>query len=544
MRYQVGRLPVTLFALVVTVVATSVILWPIVAYPVRADDQYWILIMPPRAEGSALLAYFQPFQSIFGDDGTQLRATAAAYGERRLAAVIVMAVAVWLAAPPAVIWAVMKVALLVGVVATLIFFLRTFRFWHKNTPTALSPHVVLTIAIFAPLIVLAAAEVGTYRLNNGWIFYPVLTYTPFIWYLGVSLLLIGLERFASDQKRWKWLVAMAASGFVGFFLNFAYEVVALAVPLSCVILLAYAGKDRPLSVAWWRAKLTILVPFGLSYTAMFLWIRWRLSSAQCRLDGTCYEGTLLEFSGSAIINNLLGALPWAAPIEFARIVANGGLDRGMLLSVAIAGLAAVSLFVFGMRIASKSVGSMHASTRQRSDIVGLSWIVGFMLAAVLGITVITAISQRAVERLQEPLSPYRAGPTIWMGLAIVLACVAVMIWMALSTNRLGRPAPSRWRGVFVLLVFAGTVVLVGSQHWQNVREYRDIASSTSSQALDRIHAEVARGDTSERGNERRCELLADYERAVSVSNQTVRQTLSGADASFILYHGQSFCEDD
>lgn len=531
-------------ALITLIAGLGVLLWPIVGYPIRADDQYWVLTMPPRSEGSALLAYVMPF-SDFGADGTQVRVTAAAYGERRLAAVLVMAMSVWLSSPPVVAWAVLKLALLALVAFSILIFLTVFRYWVNGRAERLSSTVVLAILLVLPVVILAGAEVQTFRLNNGWVFYPVLTYTPIVWYLGVACALIGLERLSlarwNKGRAFSTTLVVAMGAFLGVFLNFTYEVVALAVPLGLAILFVQAGPHRPFGAAWWRSKLVVALPFGGAYTTVFLMIRARLADAACLNDGTCYEGTLVQFSPSATANNVLAALPYSASRELVGAALRGEMGRSALGSVALA--AVVVLIVGYLAFALYQRRSAHSFKPHltRADRVGLLWIVLFFSLAGLGISVLTSVTVRAVERLDEPLSPYRSGPTTWIAFSVALCAAVVLICDALLRIQRSRAvAAGTWTFAVVTILIA-TAVMVGAQHAQNVGALRVIQSSNSSQLLDQIHREVALGDVSDRGDARRCSLLRSYRDAVSVDNLTTRQTIAGAESSFRLYHGSPFC---
>lgn len=524
------------------VACLAVLAWPALAYPVGADDAYWILAEPSNVNNSIIQAYTQSLADAFTFEG-QPRTTALATGERRALAIVAMNFATTFSVPPAVPWAFFKVTWLLVNFAAVALFMSRLRFRDTGgLIRGLSRTTIVATLVLFPVLLTVGIEMETVGLTNGWIFYPNLTYLPFGVYLLVAVLLTELERPVRRNPALWGIPSLLLVGLIAFALSLQYELMALAIPVGVLALIL---KPTEGDTWWlrWRGKILLGGMFGGSYTAVFLWTRWQISKMACQLDGSCYQGNVIQIDPVVILNNFTASLPgpgFQAALEAGTDVLN---SRSFWLSILIgtvATLLAVAILNLRLRNSEQETSEGGTSTIRgglADDRRGLLLIVLLMVIIAIGSTIITGMTERAVERLQEPISSYRVGVIIWS--AMVLALTAAGLY-TLSLVR-WRSATRRAMAVPALLLAAVIAVGSGLALWNNLGENGERFERPTQRALSEIHWEVALGDTSVAAGTARCELLDRYWDSFNNPTGTAERTVRGAQRAFRLYHGQEFC---
>lgn len=522
----------------------ALLAWPAIAYPVGADDAYWILAEPSNVNNSIFQAYTQSLADAFTFEG-QPRTTALATGERRALAIVAMNFATTFSVPPAVPWAFFKIAWLVFNFAALALFLYRLRFrGAEGQVRGLSRTAIISMLAIFPITLTLGIEMETVGLTNGWIFYPNLTYLPFGVYLLTAVLLTELEGPVRRSPVVWGPPSFLVVGILAFALSLQYELMALAVPIG---VLALVLKPSEGGTWWlrWRAKLMLGGAFGGTYTAVFLWTRWQISKMACQLDGSCYQGNVIQIDPGTIFRNFTASLPgpgFQAALDAGAVVFD---SRVFWLSLLIGGVGTtVALWIVALRLRRQrgSATDLQPSS-VREDLVddrrGLFIIALFMFVIIAGSTVITGMTERAVERLVEPISSYRVGVIIWSAMSVVLVAAGLY---TLTFVR-GRARVRKLMVIPTVLVAGLIAVSAGLALWNNLRIIDERFERPTQRALAEIHWEVALGDTRRSADEARCELLDRYWNSFNNPAGTGERTVRGAQRAFQLYHGQPFCTE-
>jgi hypothetical protein len=511
-----------------------VILSPVIATSVGADDSYWILQVAPESDGSFWRVASEPLTHAFDFNG-QPRTTALGTAERRVIALAAIHAAVLFSVPPALVWAVVKVSLLVLSVAALALFLSVFRFRGRDGAVRrFSARTRFAVLLVFPLILVVGAKAETVGTINGWLFYPSFTYGPFVACLLISSLAIVSARVLQTSLRAWGLPVVLVMVVIGFALNLSYEVHAVTIP---VVVLSVLSQPLPRSgsrQADWRGRLIVLAALVGSFTVVFVWVRWRIAQMACYVDNSCYSGSVIDFDPRTLLLNVIGALPGRnGELVFANAEAAGrSVDgpTGLSVGLAILAIGLVALLWASWTSRRSEIAAVVAPGDERR---GLLIVAVIALALGVGGAMITGLSQRAVEALAETsVVAYRTGVLTWTSFAVVVACLLVA---ALIT---------RIR-VLRLLVVIVTVSAVAF----SVAEYfpRNVVSAQINRAeagvafIDTLHREISLGDATRAGDARRCaDIDAFLEGREQVSNRFV-QSLRGAYETWDYFHAGDYC---
>lgn len=532
-------------SLVITVyvVCLLVIAFPVLAYPVQADDGYWILNEPSAVNNSIVQAYTQSLAEAFTFEG-QPRTTALATAERRALAILTMAFSTTFAVPPWVPWGVFKVMWLIVNISALALFVTKLKFRDASGVTRrLSRQSILSIIVLFPVVLVAGIEMETVLLNNGWLFYPNLTYLPFGVYLLVATLLIVLEGPVRRTPLVWGPPSILLLGIIAFAISLQYELMALAIPVG-ILALILEPVDGPSWFSRWRGKVLLGSAFGGVYSLVFLWTRWQISQMPCHANGTCYQGNVIQIDPGAIVRNFTASLPGPgiqAALDAGSSVIDSRVFWASLVVGVLAALSGASVLYLLLRrgdLGRKGTGlNVDRPAGIEADRRGLLVIVLLMLVIAVGSTIITGITQRAVERLVEPISSYRVGVIIWS--AVSVAVIALGIYgVSLIRGRL-QHAKALSVSVVVGAVLLG--VTAGSALWNNILINEERLREPTQKALSEIHWEVALGDRSVEGDLARCELLDRYWSTYNNPSSSARLVVQGAQSAFQLHHGLPFC---
>ncbi len=533
--------------LAIYLLMTMVILGPVLFASIPGDDTYWITEQRAAID-SYWTAWWQPLPHAF-DFTEQTRTTALGYAERRVLALFTMDAATLLSVPPYMIWAALKASLLGVTILSVAVFLKQIRFRDQlGAIRGLSRSTIAFITLAMPLTIALGVKAQNVGDLNGYNFYPSLTYGPFAGYLLTAALVLTLSRRLETSYRVWAAPVVILMMFVALVINLSYELVALAIPVATIVLLFQPFADAPTRWLRWRARLTVLVPLAVTYTAIFVWVRWRISGMACQATDTCYAGTAIDVSPRALVYNFLGSFPGnngALVGEQAR-AAGRAFPGVSAFSVTIALIATLSLLVLWASWSARAkltAESRHAAQEKddTDDSKGLLLVLGVGVLIVLGSTGITGITETAARMVDSAVLPNRNGVITWSALAFVGLVTVRLIMIA------------RWQ---VLRPFAliglSIVLVVGISLYlpRNVLSAQENRVLPFTLLVDTIHREVAMGDTSDVGDSRRCAAIADAFRGREIPSGTVTElngvirTLNGAYAAFDHYYGKPYCSKD
>jgi hypothetical protein len=538
-----------LLAAAVYVATIVVVLAPVLLSSIGADDRYWLLIKGPQADGSFVTAFWEPVRHAFDFDN-QPRSTALSFSERAVLAMATMKIATTFAIPPLLVWAGVKLALFVLMLVAARVFLGQVRYRGRDgVVRGLEPASIAFVTLLLPLTIAIGAKAQNVSSFNGWNNYPTIAYGAFSAYLLAAALVLRLSR-SLDQRYARGVVPVVVlMAFIGFALNLSYELTALVVPLTLVVL-ALQPSTHPDGSLWrrWRGRATVFLALAVPYTVVFWWIRRQISQMACQATDSCYAGTVVRVEPRTLLDNFVGALPGNNSALVTEQVERAGapFPHASATSLVVAVLAVVAVWVLWSTwrareprvdgAPSHDTSTHDTSTHDTSshdDSRGLLAVVVVAATMAVGSSVITGISERAVEGLTSGSVSYRSGVVTWASLAL-LGLVAVRLL-----------ARSRRRVVGVGAYVALTAVLVGC-----VTLYlpRNIVSAQLNRAepatvfADTIHHEVVVGELKPRADDRRCAAIAaELVRHGDSMPASVQPIIDGAYLSFEMFHDAPYC---
>ncbi len=516
-----------------------VLLAPVLLASVSADDQYWILEKGPLNDGSIWHAFWTPLTQAF-EFGTNPRGTALAVADRQVLALVAMKISVVFSIPPLIVWAMVKLTLFAASILAVRTFLRQLTFRGADgTIRGLAPGSIAFITIALPVTIAIGVKSQNLGPFNGWNHYPTLTWGTFTGYFLFAALVLKLSNLLQRNSRaWAIPVVLLMIG-SGLALNLAYEMLALVLPISLLVLLLQPSPlDR---TPWqrWRPKLVVFAPLTISYTALFIYIRYLLSQRDCVDLGSCYEGTVLEVRPSTLWNNFIGAMPGNNG-EFVteQAKANNLPFPGLSLTSITLAVLAVAL----MWAAWAAWTARHREARDQpgqdpdttsDDHRGLVSVLILALCVAVGSSVITAINARAVDEIQTPVIPYRNGVVTWSALALALVVVVLLLLRA-------RPKPSAWAGFAALtVVVAVSIAMYFPRNVMSAQVNREVETTRYS---DGLQLEVTMGNDGPTADARRCQLIqGELERLNMKPTRPFGRATDAAYQAFEFYHGHTFC---
>lgn len=514
----------------------AIVLAPVLFASVGGDDRYWLLIKGPNADGSVLTAFWQPLSHAFAFDN-QPRTTALALSERSIVAVVAMDIATYFSIPPVIVWACLKIVLVALLVVATRVFLHQIQFRDsRGRIRGLERSSVAFISILLPLTIAIGAKAQNINSINGWNFYPTLTYGAFTAYLFFAALVLRLSR-ALDRDYRSWAIPVIALMAVsGLAINLSYEMLALLLPITFLVL-ALQPLDAAASSRWlqWRGRVTVLLALAIPYSTLFLWIRWRISQMACQVTDSCYNGSVIDVSPRALVNNFRGALPGqnGALVSEQADAAGRAFPTASTFSFLVAIVAAAAAWGLWVNWQARHTTSPEDAEQDGRDTRGLLIVLAVCVSIALGSAAITGITERAGEDLTTPAIAYRSGVATWSALS-----VSGLVLVLLASR-------ARHRAVSVGAFAALTAVLIGSVALylpRNVQSAQLNRQVPGTQFADTVQREVTLGDTSKAGDLRRCATMAqELERFTPTPGSGNQQLFHGAYLAFDFYHHTTYC---
>jgi hypothetical protein len=146
--------------------------------------------------------------------------------------------------------------------------------------------------------------------------------------------------------------------------------------------------------------------------------------------------------------------------------------------------------------------------------------------------IITGITARAAERLVDPLTPYRSGPTIALALSVAAIALLIISMRFFDKNILVKKS--------MLVIAASLVIMFSSSNFaMNLQQTRIQAQNPVNILIQAIHTEVALGASGDQALLRRCLLLEDAKNLLGEEGKI--RFIPGAEKAFNLYWGREFC---
>lgn len=529
--------------LTVYVLMIFVILGPVLLASIAGDDTYWVT--EKRAEYPTYReAWWSPVPEAF-DFENQSRGAALALSERKVLAMFTMDTAQLFSVPPYLVWAAVKTFLVGVTILSVAVFLHQIRFRdRRGAIRGLSRSTIVFVTSAMPLVFALGAKSQNIGDLNGFNFYPSLTYGPFAGYLLMAALVLSLSRRLETGYRSRAALVAVLMVVLALVISLSYELVALVIPVATLVLLLQPFSDASTRWLRWRPRLTVWLPLSVSYTAMFLWGRWRISAMPCKVTGTCYPGTEVEVNPRALLFNFLASFPGPN----AALVDDQARDTGRAFpdvnsfSIAVAITATMSLLMLlASWTARNSLTSKPDGADRQSecgnDVKGLFMVLAVAVLIAVGSAGIMGITQTAARVVTSAALPNRNGVITWSALALVAVIVARLSMIA------------RWPAVRPAGPIALAIAVVAGISFYLPRNVLSAQVNRLNQftvLVDSIHREVAMGDISEVGDSRRCAAIAEAFRGRKIPSgemkpSGVTRTLNGAYAAFEYYYGTDYC---
>jgi hypothetical protein len=514
------------------------LLWPVLAASVNADDRYWFLTVPARAEGSYAELFRWTWETI-PTDAQVGRLTPLAFLARRVLALAVTETSIATSTPIVVYQGVLKLALVAAGMLSCVAFVAALR--RRDADRALrgvGRRSLLLVGVATTALFAAGAQAHA-QFRSAWTAYPLLTWGAVTVVFASVALVLWLTRLVADRPRRAAAPAVVALLALAVVLNASYELYYVAVPVVLVAL-ARQPVDSPAGpAAARRAKLVTGITFAVGFFALFGWIRWRL--ARLCAETTCYVGVQPELGLDAVrtaVFNLLSAVPGTAGNELlADLRRVGWEDRfpapfshaSALVGVAVGALLALVWWL--VQRGAPATDPASDPSRRRGEGLLLLFAAALAAAVAVGTAAVMGLSVQAQEIITQPGLPYRSTVVTWAALALT----AVLLVRAAGLLLPGRAGTAAWVALCVVVGVTGAYTLPG-----NLLALRANRVSPGLHATDTILWEAVLGDPDPQGDARRCAALADLA-ATMPAGSTRRSIVRGADATFRHYHGAPFC---
>jgi hypothetical protein len=529
-------------AFALTIVCAIILLYPVIASPITADDRYWYLWTTARADGSVgeLLRWSWERTPSRVDSG---RLNVLTELERRLAGLAIVKVAVATSTPIAVYQALLKLALFGGGILTVLAFIRSLRWRSSDGRLVQVSRRALVLVGMAGTLTVAVGVQAQNQDRNGWTAYPVSTYGAVISIFGSIALLLWLTRLVAERSRAMTVAAIVVLILLAIATNFRYELTFPAVPIAAIALVVVPVTDRARRGAGRRAK----VVTGSAYVGAFIsfFVATRVYLARVCGNQDCYVGVEPELGLAAVRTaayNFLSAIPGAGGNELrANLDRVGWGDRYPVppqwwsVLVGVGALVALLTTWWSMRrshpVAVDSDTGVHGpSALNRAEALMLFVGAGLAMLVALGTAVVMGLSGQSHDIITQPGTPYRNTMVSWTSLAFCLVLVVV----ALGIVRPRRAALVTWTALAVSIGTIAALTLPGNL--MALRAHRITHTVTEA-----FNWEVVKGDLTPAGDARRCELFAEIEQESTPRVQ--RSMRNYSTVAFQQFYGQSFCID-
>jgi hypothetical protein len=527
------------------IVSAILLLYPVIASPITADDRYWYVGTAAGSDGS--------FVQLVGFSWERLlwhvdigRMVLLAEIERRFIDLGIIEVAVATSTPITVYQALLKLGLLGGGILCVLAFVRSLRWRTSDGTLARVSRRTLVLVGVAGTLAVAVGVQATRPSQNGWIAYPVLTYGAVAFTFGSIALLLWLTRLVAERSRAMAVGAAVVLALLAVATILSYELVFPAVPVAALALLVIPVTDRAHRAAGRRAKLVT----GLAYVGTFIpiFVAARLYLANTCVDQACYSGVQMKLGIDAMratAYTFVAAIPGSSDSELLRdLDAVGWAHRYPVMPewwsvlAGLLALSALSILWWAMRsdIPSSEVPegtsiSRLAHRRAEAHMLAVGAVLTLLVA--LGAAAVMGIGSRTQDRITDMGQPYRNIVVTWTGLAFCLVLAVVALGLIFPRRR----AVMTWIVLAIAIGTVATLTLPG-----NLMALR--AARITHAVTDAINWEVVQGDTSQSGDARRCQLFDELDQQTSGYVTYARESIKNdSSTAFEIYHGAPFCSE-
>jgi len=535
------------FAFAALVICAIVMLWPVWAAPLGADQRYMYLYAAGTVQGDWFDIIGIPWSDITSR-AEQGRVTPVGFIVQWFFYTVIMELSVATGTPVVVLHGIQKLMLLGLCVLCVAAFVKSLR--GRGGPDGqlvqLSRSTVWLVV--AAVVVLAAVGAQThFQFRNGWLSYPVLTYGAVIVGFGVPALALWLTRLLAERPHpFRIALAIVAMLTTGVFLNVSYELYYAAFPAALLALVLQPtpeGERRRARAAKVATGGVLTLAFLVTFVTIRIW-----TASAC--EDECYVGTDAQVGGETVLTawyNVASSLPLSGRTEALAGLSNLSQDSlarpfSSLLTIAcvIAGLALVAARIL---LQGTSGSGETASTTRRdaaeqrahasaeSGALARGAVVALVLA--LGSAAVMSVSAQAPEIVLGIGYPYRHIVVTWVGLCVagVLALLAIDLRVR---NRLGVALWGATAATAVLL--AGVMLPINLQ----MTRAENLSGPVS--VPETIHREVTLGDPRPEADERRCATLAAL--AENGVPPTTEQFITrSVQRAYEHFYGVAYCSD-
>ena len=367
---------------------------------------------------------------------------------------------------------------------------------------------------------------------NGWLSYPVSTWTAGFSIFGVVALTLWLARLAAARG---WVVAVPAAVLlvvIGVISNFRYELTFPALPLTLLALALLPVSDHDHRAAGRRAKWLLGSAYAVGFVAVLVANRMLVSDV-CD-GGGCYDGVTFA-PGSRMFRtfaiNVVSSIPGTGREELVALlrsesVSTDGIWTPTLWSVLTALALVVSLALVWRSRGPRQKDSARPQEEARAQAVLCVMGAGILMAGGLGAAAVMSLSERAQRSISEVGLLYRHSVVTWTALAF--ACVLLVVALGLLRPRLAVPS-----FVALGLVMALMVATRMPADWPIM-----VANTSRLKPSVEVFNEVVRGEAGDPANQRRCQILRDLDRMPQRHAYNIRRS---AERSFERFWQTPFC---
>jgi hypothetical protein len=527
------------------VVGVLVMLWPAVAAPLHADQRYMYLNVPGRVQGD-WLDIVRILWSEIPERAEQGRVTPVGYFMTWLFYNGTTELSVATGTPIVVLHGVQKVFLFAAGVLCVAAFVASLR-GRRADGELVAPSRSTVWLVVAGTVVLGAVGTQTQlQFRNGWLSYPVLTYTAVIVSFGVPALTLWLTRRMAERSTvTRTAVTVTAMVLIGLFLNVSYELYYVAFPAAILALLL---QPDPRGEGRRRAKVAKLVTGGtLSVAFLAAFGAIRVWTANACVD-QCYVGAQVQISAETARiawYNLISSLPLTGRGEALAGLKEVGTESlpGPFSSPLTIGCILAGLALVAARILVRP-GSAHGDTdgdggdvegggRRRAESAALVRGAVVALAIGVGSAVVMSLSAQAPEIVLGIGHPYRHVVVTWVAL-----CVAGLLSLRALDLSLANSA-----GIGLWTVTAGVAVLVaGAMLPINLQSTRAENLVPAIRAAAVVNEEVTLGDLAPEADERRCASIRALDEA-RIPPVSQRFITNSAQLAFRYFYGVDYCSE-
>lgn len=539
-------------AVTVALAATVVMLSPVLAAPVNADDRYWYLRAGPGSGGSYVGVLSWTWDELPAASQSGRLAPFASIS-RRLTQLATMQLAVSSGTSVLAVQAVVKLLTFGACLGALAAFLRSLRQRGADGVLERLDGRSLGFVTVATALLVAAGSQAHSQFRNGWTSYSILTWGAVVVIFGTVALSLWLTARVAARPWGAGVPAVVVLVALSLFLNLSYELVYVTAPAVLLALLLQpvdGGRRRHLA-----AKLVVGGSFLGSFSVFFLAIR-RWLAAVCE-QNECYVGVQPQLNAEALRTmayNLVGAAPVAGGNELRADLERVGYGERWPVpvtgwSVLLAVLVVVSLLAVWATtqprrpapVAAGSEATVRATERARGRILVVGAVVA--VAVAVGEAAVMGLSVQAADVITQPGLPYRHTMVTWTGLALGIVLLCAAAGRMGSSVRATAPRPAWWGG-------AGVAVLAALLAWAAAVNTPANVAATAANRLDprlmsteAVQWEVVLGDRDPAADDRRCEVL---DRVVQTMGEgaTTDSILRGAERAMQFHHGMAFCSRD